>query len=383
MKHNIILIHAWNIHKIDNSYYLPYTHWIYLNEVVKYYDKIWLICPTGSDLDKQFSYKDISCFDNVEVYELPYAEKYIDSIKYFFHYISAYKSLSKICDVAYSRYPAPFGWLQKYFFKNKVRIIHFVGDPLDTINNNPNISRIKKRVYNLFFKPEHFLFIQACKKALVYTNGNHIVERLQKEGIKATPLISSTLNNDDFFFEDKEIRVNQPNFIYVGYLRKAKGIETVLRAFALLQKDKPLARLTIVGNGELEEQLKHMVTDEQIKHVTFLGHIDNRKELNHLLRSHDIFCFASLSEGSPRVILEAMANGLAVVSTPVGSLPTTFKDGEDILFANFNDAENFKTQLINISSNQNMFTSIRRHSFNKVSEYKIENFLKTIFYLDK
>ena len=98
------------------------------------------------------------------------------------------------------------------------------------------------------------------------------------------------------------------------------------------------------------------------------------------MRTHDIFCFASLSEGSPRVILEAMANGINVVSTPVGSLPTIFKHNENILFADFNNATVFSDQMINLISNENNAFLLRKNAFEKVKNYKIENFLKEIFY---
>lgn len=375
-----ILLHAWTLHKKNNKYYIPYTHWVYLNEIVKYYDKVCLLSPVNCNLDDESKYEPIDVFKNVTVYGLPYSEGYIDAVKYFFKYKKAYAELSKKYDVVYARYPIPFGWLQKHYFKDKKKIIHFVGDPIDTIVNNPNLPSFKKKLYTTFFKPENFMFMQACKKATVYTNGLHIAERLKKNNIEAIPLVSSTLNDDDFYFEDKVIDVEAPRIIYVGYLRKAKGVETVLKAFALLQKNKPNVKLTIVGHGESEAELKNLVTTQNIENVTFTGHIDSRIELNQLLRKHDIFCFASLSEGSPRVILEAMANGLAVISTPVGSLPSTFVEGEEILFADFNDESGLAKKLKELSNDIDQYNHIRNRSYKKVTNYKIENFLKTIFY---
>ncbi len=379
MKGKSILIHAWTLHKKDGHYFIPFTHWVYLNEIVKYYDKICLLSPTNLGLKDEASYESISCFPNVQVYELPYTNGYIAAIKHFFKYRKAYQQLSPNYNTVYARYPIPFGWLQKEYFKGKKRIIHFVGDPMDTIINNPSISSLRKAVYRLFFKPEHMMFMSACNGAKVYTNGYHLAQRLNKEGINAIPLISSTLNENDFYFENKELDCESPRIIYVGYLRKAKGVETVIKSFGLLQKEKPKAQLTIVGHGESEELLKSLVERENLN-VTFVGHVDSRQKLNQLLRNHDIFCFASLSEGSPRVILEAMANGLAVVSTPVGSLPTTFEDNKDIIFANFNDEKDFSEKLLRISSDTKFYSFIRCNSFNKVSNYKIDNFLKTIFY---
>src|SRR5690606_1462405 len=114
-----ILIHAWTLHKKNNKYYIPFTHWVYLNEIVKYYDKVCLLSPVNPNLVNEKAFEKVDVFNNVEVYELPYSEGYIDAVKYFFKYKQAYKELSKQYDVVYARYPIPFGWLQKDYFKTQ------------------------------------------------------------------------------------------------------------------------------------------------------------------------------------------------------------------------------------------------------------------------
>ncbi|UZJ65457.1 hypothetical protein OKW96_04490 [Sphingobacterium sp. KU25419] len=99
MKVTSILIHAWTLHKKDGQYYIPFTHWVYLNEIVKYYDKICLLSPTDLHLKDETIYESISCFPNVEVYELPYTDGYIAAVKNFLHYNKAYKELSSRYDV--------------------------------------------------------------------------------------------------------------------------------------------------------------------------------------------------------------------------------------------------------------------------------------------
>ena len=135
-----ILIQAWTVHKSGDEYYLTYTHWIYLKEIVKYYDNICLLSPIKihKSLIKE-EMVPINFFTNVTVKELPYSNSYISAVKYFFKYLSAYKNLNKF-DVSYARYPIPFGWLQKIYMKKSKRITHFVGDPINTIKKNPNLD---------------------------------------------------------------------------------------------------------------------------------------------------------------------------------------------------------------------------------------------------
>ncbi|HEY4544690.1 MAG TPA: glycosyltransferase family 4 protein, partial [Tissierellaceae bacterium] len=376
-----ILLHAWPIYKFGDEFFLPFTNWIYLKEIVKYYDQVVLLSPVSllNEGNKE-GFGSLKVFNNVFIDELPEAKSYISNVKFFLKYKKKYKDLftKYDFDVVYSRYPAPFGWLQKDFGRRETfRIIHYVGDPLDTIEKNPNLNKLKKKLYRLFFKPEDLMFDKACRNAdKVYTNGHHISDKLNSKGINAIPVISSTLNEKDYYFDDsKEYQLDRLKFLYVGYLNKAKGVEVVLEAFRLYQQDFPLSSFTIVGKGELEEDLKKLVQEKSINNVDFKGHIDNRETLLSVLRAHDVFAFGSFSEGSPRVVLEAMANGLTVVSTPVGSLSRVFEHNKNIVFADFSSPIDFCKKFKMLSSSDSL-KAISKNAFYKVKKYTIVEFLK-------
>lgn len=385
---NRLLIHAWVVYKKD-QYYLPYMNWIYLKEIVKYYDEVILLAPEVLIKEDHIitGMNKLSSFKNVKIKSLPEAHSYISNIKYLFNYILRYNQLSKYkFNVIYSRYPSPFGWLQRFYGNDKTyRIIHYVGEPLDTIEKNPNLSRVQKKLYSFFFSFENLMFDVASRYAdKVYTNGHHIANKLKKKNINAIPVISSTLNEDDFYFQnDKIIDLNALRIIYVGYLNKAKGIEVIIEAFKIFQKIYPLSKLTIVGKGELEEKIKQIVIEDNLKNVILTGHIDDRMKLLELFRNNDVFAFGSFSEGSPRVILEAMANGLAVVSTPVGSLPSIFENNKDILFAEFNSPVDFANKFKLFANDINLLNKVRMNSYNKTTAFTIQDFLKNIFQVNR
>lgn len=378
-----LLIHAWRVEKKDGHYYLPFSHWIYLKEIVQYYDEVVLIAGckhlAGSQHTEDIA---ITGLGNISVHELPMGSgSYISSVKYFPAYFNAYRRVQGV-STYYSRYPTPFGWLQKLFATTTPRIIHYVGDPADAALNNPNFSVVKKKLLTSGFALENALYRWACKGATVYTNGHHLAARLAKAGIAATPLISSTLTDNDFYYADKTLQPESARFIYLGYLRTAKGVETVLQAFALYNKKYPNSSFTIIGSGEFAGPLETMVAEQQLSNVRFLGKIEDREVINAELRGADIFLFASLSEGSPRVVLEAMANGLAVISTPVGSLPDFFSDQQDIVFADFNDPQDFFNKMLQLTQNNSTYNALRSASYNKVKAVTIASFIERIFSRD-
>jgi glycosyltransferase involved in cell wall biosynthesis len=377
-----LVIHAWPIIKSNKKYYLPYTHFAYLKEIILYYEKIVLLSPTKVDsINDNNAYHCISDYEVIDVYELPNSRGYVNAIRFFAYYVRAYRAL-KNNSTFYARYPVPFGWLQKIYAKNARRIIHYVGDPVDVTLKTPSHTLVKKFLLIVFFQPEHFMYAWACKGAEVYTNGFSLANKLKRLGVGARPLISTTLEQSDFFIDrDKIIKPATLRLIYVGYLRKAKGVDIVMRAFSLIKEEYPAAELTIVGTGDSEymEELRLLSIDLNLSELNFLGHIDDRSLLNKVLREHDIFCFASLSEGSPRVILEAMANGLNVISTPVGSLPHVFENNVDIQYTGFNNAKDLLEGVIKIVNNSKLAQSIRINAFNKVKEFSVKSFIKEIF----
>ncbi|MDP2024890.1 glycosyltransferase family 4 protein [Sulfuriferula sp.] len=103
-------------------------------------------------------------------------------------------------------------------------------------------------------------------------------------------------------------------FIFVGRLEANKGVSYLCEAFEAVEG----AHLTIVGSGPLEAELKQRFSKPNIE---FAGRLDDRALFERYRRS-DCFIFASLYEGMPTVILEAMACGLPVIATNIGAVAT-------------------------------------------------------------
>lgn len=99
----------------------------------------------------------------------------------------------------------------------------------------------------------------------------------------------------------------------VAQLRKEKGIDVLLRAFAEALKSGAPLHLVIVGTGPEETPLKTLAEQLGIAEKTeFLG---QRKDVPQLLQKFDIFVMPSAYEGMSNAILEAMATRLAVMAS--------------------------------------------------------------------
>jgi len=112
----------------------------------------------------------------------------------------------------------------------------------------------------------------------------------------------------------------------LGLLGPRKGTPDLLTALATPTLHSLDWRMTIAGNGEIE-QSRSLCYDLGLSDRVTLPGWQEPEQVAELLRSADIFVLPSHFEGLPVAILEAMAAGLPVISTPVGAIPDAVKDG--------------------------------------------------------
>ena len=112
-----------------------------------------------------------------------------------------------------------------------------------------------------------------------------------------------------------------PSVLVARHLEPIYDNQTALRAFALLAARYPAAQLVIAGSGPEAEMLAALADHLGIAQaVRFTGRIDN-SAMAALYREADIMLNPSLVDNMPNSVLEALAGGVAVVSTDVGGVP--------------------------------------------------------------
>lgn len=117
----------------------------------------------------------------------------------------------------------------------------------------------------------------------------------------------------------------------VGRLSREKGHADLVRSFAAVRGLHPglNVRLVIVGEGPERDRVEAEARALGVfGHVVFAGHTS---DVRPYYAAADVLALPSHSEGSPNVLLEAMAAGLPVVATAVGGVPEIAEDGESAL----------------------------------------------------
>jgi glycosyltransferase involved in cell wall biosynthesis len=118
---------------------------------------------------------------------------------------------------------------------------------------------------------------------------------------------------------DLSFALVKPLAASVGRLTHVKGFDLVLHAFARVRAMHPQWTLAIVGDGPLLSTLERLCDELRIRdRVLFTGRI---KDPGEILKLADLFVMSSRFEGFPNALCEAMAHGVAVISTDCPSGP--------------------------------------------------------------
>lgn len=140
-------------------------------------------------------------------------------------------------------------------------------------------------------------------------------------GAKNTIIIPPPLDLSDF--DEKDFCEKDWEIITVAMLFPIKGLSYLIRAMRHLKHN----RLLIIGDGPERKKLESLSSSLELSdRVCFQGGVDHRLVWDYLQRAK-VFVLPSISEGCPRVLVEAMAVGLPIVATRVGGIPEVITNG--------------------------------------------------------
>lgn len=145
---------------------------------------------------------------------------------------------------------------------------------------------------------------------------------------------SFVLGNRSLFREQIGIAPERPVLLFVGRVAHEKNIGFLLKVVAQVRNDVPDVLFIIAGEGparaSLEQEVKMLGLANSVR---FIGYLDRHTELNNCYRAADIFIFSSRTETQGLVLLEAMAQGVPVVSIAEMGTRDVLKDGIGVWIA--------------------------------------------------
>ena len=169
--------------------------------------------------------------------------------------------------------------------------------------------------------------------------------------------------------------------LFVGNLSERKGVTDLLQALALPGLDTARLEATLAGGGDVETyeaKARQLGIDSFVR---FAGWSD-QQQVARLMARADVLVLPSYDEGLPLVILEALANGVAVVCSPVGEIPSVLSDGANALFVQPGDVAGIAAGLRRVLQDGELRAALERNGRALYEQnFSIAHFFSSVAYI--
>lgn len=319
----------------------------------------------------------LSSGDGVEFYQLP---QYRGPFEFAKKYLKIKKSMNgaaETCDCAIFRIPSPIAsGIQKEVKRKRLPwAVEVVNDPWDTFAPGS---------YKSFTRPlVRLFFTYQVKKMARTANGASYVTKyaLQKRYPSYVRIhgkdkrhfesyYSSIKLSKDYFLAEHKLPEPPYTIVHVNscITDYSKGHDVVIRMLRLIRDAGIDANVLFVGDGPAKNEFSELAKKYGIgKYVKFTGLLSSSEEVRQKLIDSDIMVFPTKGEGLPRTIIEAMAVGLPVLSTPVNGIPELLDS--EFLFEQ-QDEKSFAKKAITLLRDKTLYANASLKNYTNSKKYE-------------
>ena len=379
MSKNIVIYYGDLIYAVNGKYYCKPGLGRFIDEISTKYKKVFYTTTIEeSSLENISNYYQIKS-DNIVYQNVPNNNSFVASVKNRSKINKTLKKHMKEWEdaIVYLRWPTPnVIKVYKLSTKNNLKVIlHIVGDPYTIVKETSKYRGLKRILALTYSKLQEKQIKKIIKNTPTVVNGN-AQRRMYNKNNNVLELISATIDKKEIVYSRK-YNQNKTKLLYVGALKEEKGIERLLDAFKIMLSKDVNFELNIVGDGPQKDELISKTKELQISdNVKFHGYVPLGEKLMNVYLSNDIFVLPSLSEGTPRVLLEAMAFGLPVIASNVGGIPFTIKN--DVNGFLFDDVDSLIKKVFLVKDNQEIRMSLIKNGYLTVENNTLEVFVNKI-----
>lgn len=214
------------------------------------------------------------------------------------------------------RYVLPYAFLASMGFKAKrVHTVHNVAQKEQT-KVGKNINRVLFRYFNVV--------PVALSKEIQRT-----IQEVYGLPDNRIPVVFNGIDLSRCIVKESYARKDTFTVLHIGRFMDVKNHELLLRSFARFKGQHSDARLQLLGDGELKENMMQLAGQLNITDaVEFAGLQSN---VYPWLHNADVFILPSKFEGMPMTLIEAMGTGLPIIASNVGGIPDMLSSQKEAL----------------------------------------------------
>jgi glycosyltransferase involved in cell wall biosynthesis len=213
---------------------------------------------------------------------------------------------------------------------------------------------------------------EALSADIVITASEFTKQTLVDNGVNSSIInvVPYGLNYDHFYRDDDGRNMHEVyKILFVGSWNQRKGLSYLVEAFRRLRNGIP-AELHICGRGIMD---RNLIGGENADSIVLHENIPH-EELVSLYQTSDVFVFPSLCEGFGYVILEAMVNGLPVITTGHTAGPDIIEHGKEGYIIPIRDIDSIVKHLTYLYKNPETRELMGKESRKKALQFTYQRF---------
>ncbi|MDM1040621.1 MULTISPECIES: glycosyltransferase family 4 protein [Empedobacter] len=186
-----------------------------------------------------------------------------------------------------------------------------------------------------------------------------MVPKLIELGFKKDTIIYSPIGPSEDFLKLNP-NYNSSQFIFIGRMTETKSPINLIKAFEMVVKVFPQAKLVMAGDGELMTKVKDLIIELNLqKNVILPGWITKEQQKKYYEESfcyvqHSVMSSTGDKEGTPVSILEASAAGLPIISTLHAGIPDVILNRESGLLVEEHDIATMSKFMLELYGNREL-----------------------------
>lgn len=351
----------------------------FLERYLQVFDAV-TVCARAQNVSADFKGKLLASGDNVDFMPLPDFRGSTGIVQNYWKCRKIIKENISRYDAVMLRSPSPISLLalNPVIHSKKPFAAEFVINPRTMFDKDSNPTR--RAIVGLM----QMMFVNHAKKLCRTANGvSYVTEHVLQEEFPCRAITEgeseryftehySTINiaKEDYSGVHEPSKEGEPvKICHTGYMDGySKGHLAVMDVVKNCIEDGLNVELHFIGSGRIENRFKQYAVDNGIgDKVVFFGQLFGYKQVQKALMDCDIFLFPTRSEGLPRSLIEAMANGLACVSSPIDGIKELL---EPEYLVDYKDIDVMTRVVEELVKNKDKRLAAAERNYNKSLEYE-------------
>ena len=363
------------IKTLDGEFFSPAIYdMTFFNRYINVFGELWIFAKTKKVKSVQNELSDYFKIDTktLNIIELPW---YQGSIGFLINFIPMVVKISKYRK-RFDGYILRVAQLESYLvyfilgLKKNRYLVEVVNDPAQILKykipNSLNLFIFKSILLNA-------MGISYVTKQYLQRKYSPLLNTSSKNNVLETYYSSVEISDEHILLPRKYTsNPKQIRIIHVSNTMKdnIKGHITTIKIVKMLVDNGFNVQCVFVGHGSSIDKYEALVNELGITdYIHFIGRVTNKDKIFQYIDDSNLFLYPTNFDGLPRVLIEAMARGIPVISSPVSGVPELL-DPQFLIEPN--NIEGFYKLIASIFSNYQMMNYMSETNIKKAREFSSE-----------